>query len=482
MSKLFYPRCRAVLQVIFDGFGPSARDTPPKIIPVLPVSCTVHKNSYKQADSWELTLDARDLDIDPELIRGGAIEIFIYQAPGIVGDQRVLDRKMDPATAAAFGKLRDAGDVAKLEKKDQQTIRRFTLNNKPVVAGLFDEAGLEMSASGRQVTLQGQDYTDHFIKMQYPPDRKGRARRIPTGFRLDFILEKLLQAADPTGRFKLVTRGIERHPSGLWAITPIVGANEVRNNKRGIPVDSSTSYWDVMYKLAIRYGLILFVDGLEVVLSRPQHITRKDDPRIRKFVWGKNIEQLDLRRKLAKEKTPQIIVRGYDEKTKKHIDERFPEKDDQVPTGIDVKQNEYLFIPAYGISDRKVFKQMAENFFNMIGQAERTVTMNTHDLKDMREDDLLNLAAGDAIEIRFDPFHRELLKKKEIGQAEKIQYLVDRGYGQSIAETIAEHFQKLAAIERPLRVREVSYDFSTTDGISIEIEAVDFIVMEGLRA
>jgi hypothetical protein len=60
---------------------------------------------------------------------------------------------------------------------------------------------------------------------------------------------------------------------------PIVGAGEVRGSARGIPVEQNTTYWDVIYKIAIRVGLIAYVDGLDVVLSRPKTITDKLDDR-----------------------------------------------------------------------------------------------------------------------------------------------------------------------------------------------------------
>jgi len=470
--KVFYPNARAILQVVFDGFGTSAQDTPPKIIPIIPKSLTVHKNSYRQADSWELVFDARDLPIDPALIRAGAVEIFLFQASGLDHEQRVLDRKLSKINIPNY-KPRDMVDEIALEIGRADAIDKLARSTKPIIAGLFDEANMEMTPNGRWMSISGQDYTDHLIKIQYPPDKKGRARRIPTGRKLDVILAQLLAEADPTGRLRIKLRGLSKSDM------PTVGNTEVRGNKRGIPVESSTSYWDVMYKVAIRYGFILFVDGIEVVLSRPKNIKSDKTTKILKFAWGHNILNMEMKRNLSKQQVPQIIVQGYDPKRKKSTSVAYPEKADKKPTGIGVKRNEYQFVPVYGISDPKVLRRMAENLFNLLGSGERKLTMTTKDLRDMRGDDLLSLATGDALSIKFDPFNREILQGLPDG--EKVKYLTDRGYGFAIAQVISESYTKLEMLTRPLRVREVTYEFSQEEGVTIELELQEFIVVGGDR-
>jgi hypothetical protein len=71
-SRIYYPQARTTLNVVFDGFGPTAKDTPPKIIDVIPVDLSVQRNAYNQADGWEVTFDADDFPIDPRLVRSGA--------------------------------------------------------------------------------------------------------------------------------------------------------------------------------------------------------------------------------------------------------------------------------------------------------------------------------------------------------------------------------------------------------------------------
>jgi len=318
-GRIYRPQARAILQVIFDGYGDSVRDSAVQVIPIIPKSVTVHVNSYKQADSFELVFDARDLPIDPRLIRAGAAEIFLFGTKSNTERRSVVDRRSPLAEPDPGGvRERDQIGTLKLELESDESRDAFTLGNKPRIVGTFDDADIELSESGKWVTIKGQDYTAYLASIQFPPNADGTARRIPIGKRLDLIVDELLEEADPDRQLAVLVRGLD---AGKM---PIVGAEvrvvdaggsggtEVRNNNRGIPVESGTSYWDVIYGLVERYGFICFVDGLDVVISRPKTITDKDVAQIKRMAWGQNLEHLTLRRHLGKEQAPTIVVRSYD--------------------------------------------------------------------------------------------------------------------------------------------------------------------------
>jgi hypothetical protein len=131
VAKSYYPGCRAILQVVLDTFGPDD-DSEPLVVPVLPKKATIHRNSYRQADSYEIGFDAGDLPFDPRLVRAGAAEIYLFQTDGLEDKARVLSRK-DPLadldrSAATNRSAIDtlAVDVAGVAAKD-----RFTYGNKP---------------------------------------------------------------------------------------------------------------------------------------------------------------------------------------------------------------------------------------------------------------------------------------------------------------------------------------------------------------
>ena len=513
----FYPDCRAILTVVLDGFGDSLADSDKLVIPVLPKSATVHVNSYKQADSYELVFDARDLPFDPRLVRAGQAEIYLFQNQGVNDKNRVLDRRAPLADADPAGtRPRDATETLLLEHNSPIARSVFTLDNQPRIVGLFDDDSLELSESGKWVTISGQDYTAHLISIQWPPLPSGIARPIPTGKRLDVFVTDLVRAADPEGHIGVDVRGVD--PSQL----PVVGSAETASTTRGIPIEQGTSYWDVIYRTVERYGFIAFVAGADVVISRPKTITDKDTSSIKRLAWGKNLNHLTMKRHLGREQVPTIIVRSYDPRTKQTLSVQYPEgqtidrsvvldakkgkgsatrqhaanvhtnvkeathvsKKGKVTTTLR-ERDEYQFVDVFGITDKAVLKQIAENRYHLLGKSERMVIAKTRDLKVETKDslvDILGVEAGDAFYIQWDEFNAELLADPTIAEAKKVQHLVARGFNTEVAQTIAQYYSLLTGIDRPLRFREGTLTWDVDEGIEIEMELQDFIVIDGVRA
>lgn len=522
-GRRFYPQARAILQVVFDGFGDTARDTAPKVIPVLPKAVAIVRNSYSQADSWELVFDAGDLPIDPSLIRSGAAEIYLFQLSEI--EQRVVDRRdplseldnagttpRDPVDTALLGAAALAGaagfDGTASGIRGRMARDRFTYDNRPSIVGLFDRSSLTLSQDGRWVSINGQDYTAHLISLQWPPLPNGRARRIPVGKRLDETLADMLAEADPLGRLQVALRGVEADE------LPIVGANGVRSHRRGIPIGGETNYWEVMYKTATRYGFILYVDGLDVVLAKPRNLDEDAAGRIKRLAWGVNLDTLELSREHGKEQSPTIVVRSYDATSRQLLEVEYPEGEyrraykagDKGKTWGNAKQSrgaattttqrtskkgkvsttirnrdEYQIIPVHGVTDPVALRRIAETYYHLRGRAERRVVPTTRDLRDMRESDLLTLSAGDAVMIEWDDFNRAVMTNPNLSQAEKLDHLVGRGFNTEVAAAIVDAYDRLRGLERPLRFKEGTIRYDADQGVTIEMDLQDFMVIEGIR-
>lgn len=483
MSRVYYPQARAILQVVFDGFGPNARDTEPRIIPVIPMEVRITRNSYRQADSWEIVFEGNDFPVDPRLVRAGAAEIFLFETPGLVNEQRVISRARS-FDDSANRVPRTPREAIAIEQRLAGAVDRFTFGNKPIISGLFDRHSLSLDDSGKRVTLVGQDYTTLFIKRQWPPLPNGRARRIPVGRRLDIILRELIADADPDGVLELVIDGVRE------SAIPTVGAKESRCHKRGIPVDQETNLWDIMYGLATRYGFILFVRNQEVVLTRPQNLNEKSGGKVRRMAWGHNLTNLNLDRELGKEISPTVVVRSYDPATRQTIEIDHPpgffkkskrSRRKAISQTTVKAEEEFVIVPVYGITDRAVLKKIAETRYNLLGRPERKVTFSTRDLRDIDNNPIININAGEAFAVEFREFNKELLSNDSVTEGQKVAHLTQRGFGEAIARVIAQSYTKLKFLERPLRLREASIDFTNDDGITIEAELVDFIIIDGIR-
>jgi hypothetical protein len=503
--RVFYPQCRAILQVVLDGFGTDEDDSELVTVPVLPKSASVTVNSYKQADSWSVTLDVTDLPFDPAFIRTGAIEIYMFSTNGLEDAARIMNRR-EPLADPNKGdtRVRTELDTLAMELATPASAGVFTLGRKPRIVGLFDDDDMELSDSGKWLTLKGQDYTAHLLAIQWKPDENGRARRIPTGKRLDLIVTDILREADPNEVFHVDVRGIDASK------LPTVGVTETASNERGIPVKQETTVWDVIYKLVTRYGFIAYVDDLDIVISTPKTISDKNQSEWRRMAWGRNISHLSLKRHLGKEQVPTMVVRSYDPKTRKTISVEYPEgqidrsvifdargkkpkvhkkvrerttvsKKGKVRTTLR-ERDEYQIVTVYGITDLAVLKQIAETRYHLLGRAERKITVTTKDLADLDGRDLLDVDAGDAFAIQWDEFNSEMLRNPDLTVAEKIARLEDAGFNSQIASQIARRFDALQALDRPVRFKEGSIEFDVDDGYTIEMELQDFVIVDGIRA
>lgn len=497
----YYPQAHSILRVVFDGFGVDDQDSEQKVIPVRPKQATVVRNSYRQADSWELTFEAEDFPMDPRMVRTGQAEIWLYATPSVKEKSLItahgsLDVPVIPRSLMEA--VQEEADASAVSPGSSTPVGRKRSKIKaPTIAGLFDEHSIEYSNSGKWVTIHGQDYTALLLAKQWPPLPNGRARKIPVGERLDRLLKRLLAEADTTDRMELVIEGVRAKD------IPIVRANPV-GSKRGIPIESDTSYWDVLYKLARRYGLVLFVRGVEVVLARPYNIGAHNVHRVRSMAWGRNLETLEMTRKMGMETAPSVIVKGYDEKAKKGVFAEFPQGTlakvkagarttkttggGKTKTGKTRKTNikhseEYVIEPAWGISDPATLLEMARSLYLLKGKNERIVRFSTRDLTDLEDKDILDLATGDAFSVTIREWVRDqaAIKSAAMGFSHRVSYLESRGYSPAIAKIVAEKYRDIDFLERPLAVREVTYDFAEGEGISIEAELVDFIVVDGIR-
>ena len=484
----WFPRCQAALDVILDGFEDKDKlGSPGKPLHVkfYPKSAKIHSNSYHQPDAWEMTFDARDCPFDPALIRQATVQIFLYDA----------------------GKMEDppAGPDALMPMSDTVT------ELEPDIVGLFDDDSMELSDDGRWITVQGQDMTTLFSGKQWPPHPNGRAKRVPTGMKLDDFVWDRIREVNDSGRMRVSFDG----DLGTKDM-PLVGKDQPAGHRRGVPVKQSTTYWDVIYQTVIRHGFVCYVRGWNIVIAKPKNLEDYRNADIVKMAWGNNIEHLTLQRKLGKQNVPTIVVVAYDEKgqfstrvqwpdpklaskTEKSLSPKVASKIHSVEkqtikgttaqkakapkagakpkTTMVKKDEEFMIVPVHGTWSPESLLLAAKSLHTLIGRGERRIIVKTHDLQDINGKPLLHLMAGDAAEIHWQDFNSETMQAMSVEQ--RIRYLQEFGYQADVAQTLALAYDKLAnKMNPPMRIHELTKDFDNEGGLSLEIELMDFAHVE----
>jgi len=415
--------------VVFDDFGTGSQQT---FINVIPRSCKVSLNSYNQADTFDMEFDGKAFPLSPDMLRSAAVQIYMYQT-----DQ--------------------------LHATDQ-----WPEISRPTLAGLIDRATLDGANEGVVFKCSGRDYTALLMDKEWDP-----TKRVKMGRDLVSTVQELVDEASQakrTGRTLTVTF------EGGFESPPLLGALHYKaSKKRGLTPQNAKNYWDVIYQLCLRSGFIVFVRGFEVVISRPQILQDQAKVDLPKLVYGRNLSSLSVDRKLGKERVPQILVKSYDPTTKTNIQAKFPEQKDAVTTGVGTEKEETKVFTVDGISDERTLKRFAENAYNTLARGESTVSFSTVALKDLDEEhDLLQLRAGSAVAVGFDPFVSDATLHG-MSTSERYDRLIGLGYNNKIAMLVAREYDKMSYFRRPFYVKEVVLTWDYKEGIMIEVEAMNFI-------
>lgn len=433
--RYYWPNARVVMTMLLDGYEVHP-DSPPFTASSVPVSANVKRNTYHQADSVSLEFDANDFPVNPSQIRTGQFEVYIYQTTGL-GDQN----------------------------------RARLVNRKPSIVGLFDRTNITYGHGDRTFRVDGQDFTALFTQKRWEP-----SRRVPSGVPLSRFLEQMIaEASPPRGGATKSAITLDYQA----AADPIIGATDSRRHrKRGYkPSDKVKHYWDLMFEVVTRYGLICFVEGFSLVVTTPK--TRLDSAdaqaRLRKLSWGQNLDTVEWERNMGKDRTPQIKVVSWDEEKQRVASGVFPPEGKQVAVGIGTKFDEVQVYTLYGVCDDATLRRAAESIYDQRARGESKVVVRTEDLADNDGADLLDLRTGDPLLISFDPYNLDEIRARG-NAAARAQYMVSRGWKPNVAQAFSTNLDALIAFRKPFRVREVDIDWSLSGpGISLEVELQEYV-------
>lgn len=432
MSQIVYPQCRMVLSVVFDGFG--GGDTDPTVIQVIPKDAQVYLNGYKEADTWEASFDAASLPISPDLIRALGVEIYMFDAKAV-----------------------------------NPPVEAYATDENLLCAGLADNADLSLDPDGRLFTCDGRDYTALLIDRQWDP-----TKTVPVGDPLDVAVQKLVDEAVGSkdhGGLTLIVEYVNDKP------VPVVGRQSTtKTKKNGRPVKDGTTYWDVIYRMCLREGLIVFVRGFKVIITDPQTLTLQNANRTRKVAYGRNLRSLKIERKLGKEKVPQVIVTSYSSKQRTAIEAKFPTSKDKVATGIGTNKDETVRHVVAGVDDVDTLKKIAETLYNNLARSEAKLHFTTKSLTDLDARSLLALRAGDPVAVGFDPFNDVVMQA--LTPEARYQHLISLGYSRSVAALVAREYDNIDQFQRPFYTKEVNVTWSHKEGLTLDVEAINFISIE----
>lgn len=433
--SVFRPRVGAQLTVAFDGRG-----APNKILTidhVVPREMTVSRNGYHEADTWNAEFDMRELPFDPEGIASIAVRLYAWNDDGAASQEWAVDAN-------------------------------------EMIRGLADEDGIMIDKSRQRMSMSGRDYTA-ILDPEWDP-----RKMVPAGIPLDHAVQQIADTAAPAGttaRFLVEWQAAEP--------PPISGGSARSTKKKGMWVKQGKTTWDVIYDLCIQHGFIVYVQDSRIIIGDPRVLTKIGAASVPAVAYGRELLNLSVTRRMARKRVPRVKIIYWDAKRREKFAAIYPAAHQVLTTGIGLKKNEDLIVPAPTYChDRDSALRFARMRWELMARAESTYKFKTRHLTvplrteaqraapGLHELELLDLQAGDAVAIQFDPFNQEQMRALDYG--ERLTFLESIGYAPKIAAFVAANIERIDQFKQPYYVRTATFDYAHDNGLEIEVEAVNF--------
>lgn len=430
MAARYYVNCKVLLRLRFEDFldlppVPSApvgagaeafAFNPAEVVPVIPYSCSVTLNSYREADTARIVIPFERMPIDPRILRAAGVQVFAGAvAPDTFADGYPI------SGSASLPIIPDS---------------EFGVSNE-IFRGFADDWELTLDGDQPMIQMSCRDTTSIFIDAEVPPNL---INKIPPTLPLDQVLRLILLDPDvglPGARGMVVVNqsGINPLP-GLGEFHAPSWFDSKRTAKRGRAGGAKTkiSYWDFITDVVTAAGLFCYVrpsrtpqDVLpiplggaftfvpappaELVISQPRTYYRDrvglgDLPAPEEWVlaYGLNVDNLTIKRNLTGYVTPTIEVRSFDTRTSTPIVARFPEappktpkKNNQPRPSAVGDREEVKVITVNGLSGvkgRQIARAYARSIYEQLGRNEVELGVRTRHLT-AKQRNLDAIARGD---------------------------------------------------------------------------------------
>lgn len=547
-----------------DLFDAQANLKGSSILGRIPLRAAIELNNIRKPGTFNLTFDYKDLPIDPRLIRSVGIEIYLdtVSASDFGKGMRHLPQ------GSPTGRATEGYKTKRFEARAENL----------VLKGVVDNWSVSHSASGSIATLEGRDLVGVMLNtpvtvellqqigpiLNKPIDEVVRAILATVGTFTD-LLE--VQAA-PTGSWNTddgnppIVRGAAKDlaPTALLDVKPAQKNPRVRSSADGTEPRVSLgadqdklSVWDLITRYCNLVSAVPYFNVEETEVANDTKTTRSvlriqpqwglydyysndkgqfnargpgspftpsrsfnnREFRVRKLMYGRNIEELTYERKYQGITARAVEVVSYDTSSDKRGGDRMISAISQltpsyaqklgltpplasqnarispgeVPTGLS-KQDEVLRVYVKGVKDIKQLQSMADGLFEEIMRGETSGSVRTRSLASFgggnEDPDLLRIRPRDPLELSVDirpgnaalpASDAELIRQTRQSIAALQEDIYRRTGDYNLSRAIAYSSRNaVAQLQNAFRVNSVSFDWDVNSGISISLDFHNYIM------
>lgn len=472
----FYPQASMTLGIIWEDFKFTSDASLQEAysLPVMAKSVTVNVNDYTSADTFEAEIDYKMFPFDPRTIR--ALRVTIHMQ-----------------------------DVGKLYHGTNSLNALNRTAENTIFIGFADEESISFDDDKRTVKIEGRDLTALLIDKHY------LGGPIPLTDPLDVAIQNILnqipETAQGTSSMQIDLRGVEKSDMPVLANFMTADGDHKLNGHKN--VDRDENYWEVIQDIIARAGFISFVELDKLVITRPRALYNASSAKI--FVYGSNIKNLTMKRKIGRKKTFNVIMRSFNLQTKEVIEAKIPAEatadwsratgisqgevkiPELGPKGEQIEQAKwkpapYMSFRIPNCKDKDHLIAAAQEVYEEIGRQQIEGQFETRDMivlqgiEKRSNFDVLKIRNGTPIQILIDQGDLRGIADVRVLENGKIEpdatarkrakYLIDRGYEVSIANAFARSMDKFANI---FYTKAIKFSLDAENGFEASIEFLNFI-------
>lgn len=483
-----------LVQNLPGGVDPSRGE--PVIFTAIPISASIVRAPAKDADTAQLVFAFRDLPIDPRCMRSAFVAITLGTT-----DRDDFELGMLNQSRRADKTLRSIVEHKDGQEKQLHTSTRF-VGYVATWKVTFDDSGetVTLDCVDVSVVLRQQPLHNKKIDLKKPIEAgvKELIDSYPTSQGLAVVLGTPVGADDDVQK-----------PTG--ALIPADVMPPVLRTKKGTVAQASQktekmTVWDHVSDVVLRLGLIPVMRHFTLYLMEPRALYRDLLNPVR-MVYGNNVNRLELTRKMEGITTDTIEVRCPDRSIGRVLWARYPVLSGEPKSGILGKPGSpqpvttraskvtpngtghemVRHLTVRGVASLAMLEKIAEATFNEIGRQEIAGLFETHEIDSFEsqyDSDLLDLQAGDAVSVLIaqqgqkpeETGANTLQELEAMSVAERQRYLEGLGVSTKAASRLAVA-QEQAKIQSAFRAGMTTIHWSSDDGVSIECEFYNFIVI-----
>ncbi len=466
---------------------------------IIPSEADWQQKSITKGDTLTFKIKWVDFPIDPRIVRACAVDYYLgcifddEYAKGVGGGRRIGE---------GAGAVNEPFNVVPDDYMDANGQYRSNLRFR----GWVDTWELDWGDGEPMVNFTCKDNVFLLSKQEAPSKLVASAisDQVPIDEAVATYLKHFPQFEGLTIEYRPVRTPRDEIPNlkavlGKSAYVPELGPQQ----SKGGGGDEKMNVWDYLIDVCSAVAHNIRVEGTTIVIQkaagmfRGTSAGRPDDPYktrsttngdypFRALIYGRNLSKLKMKREFNKKEPCNIEARVYDVHNKTHLVARSPKDigdriQKKLPGDKDEAKWKVIKAPP-GVRDQATLQTIADAAYEQLGRMELSATLETCDMwsfgGDDHDPDLLDMKPTDIVQISVnrDQLYSTLTNiEKALKSQELNAVLFQRmGYGTEFSQAVAKAYAD-AGFQREFLVREVGAKWGITTGVSLTIQAVNFI-------